>query len=124
MKQKLDALRKMFSAQDCAKPGKAGLSVRNDLLQRLRAGSPPLVPTAELQWPKVREAYAAQVLKIHKAGIGVMMVREVDVVLQALGRHFGGPTKWSKQDGNPNAFNEYFAKIQKLIPFPATSVSI
>ena len=91
LKEKLAQLPVEFSAASCALDrGKEGVKTRVACLERLKVRSPPLNEIHELRWTKVRDAFAAR-----KQGSGAEFIIRINKVLEALGTHYKGPTKYN-----------------------------
>ncbi len=90
MKEKMAAVPVEFSGASCAwERGKKGTKARVACLERLKARSPPLSDIHELRWTKVRDAFAA------RKQIGAEFINRNNKVLEALGTHYKGPTKFN-----------------------------
>ena len=121
--KKLDDLPKTFSVASCQDP-KAGWKNRRDCLERLKLRSPALAFAAEAQWTVCRDAYAKRYPKVVKSkiGFGAIFIKEINAVLEKLGCHYAGPSKFNakgEKKGDQEAFAKFFKNMQKHIPKPA-----
>ncbi len=65
--------------------------------------------------------------KLHPVGVGALFVKRIDNVVERLGTHYGGPTKYNQKDGvygDSKAFLQFMAEMRALVPKPATAVTL
>ena len=127
LKKKLDALPVSFRADECGKPGAAGLRARSACLERLKLRSPTLPFEDEVLWLAVRNAYcsAPQLRVTYKlkkqAPVGAAFIREVNEVLRALREHYVGPTRYNDKGevgGDALAFEKWFKRAKEAASPP------
>lgn len=125
-KAQLDALPKTWSLADLA--GKKGKAAARAILDRLKLRAPALPLEQDARWPKIRDSYIRLVLgsKSGKAP-GVTFLAKVNKVLKALGRYYEGKTTYKEENpeaGDAQAFAKFFAEMEKVVPKPATAVTL
>jgi hypothetical protein len=105
---------------------KAGWQQRVNCLERLKLRSPELPFECEVKWAHVRDQYARVVASVHKAACGKIFLDRVNKCLQALGKHYGGPTPWNRkgEPGEASAFHSFFLEMDKAIPRASTIVVV
>lgn len=97
---KIDALPKTFSAAEVGAKTLAGIKAREDCLEKLKLRSPKLSLADEVKWQNTKAAWA-KVFPIHEPlGVGEVFIKKINEVLEKLGKHYSGPTKFNKTDGD------------------------
>ena len=99
LEAKIAKLPKTFSAADLGEKTAVGNKNREACLERLKLLSPKLSLGDEVKWQKTKEEYAKAFARKESKGTGQLFVEEIQKVLEKLGKHFGGPTKFNKKPG-------------------------
>jgi len=69
-------------------------------LEKLKLRSPKLSLADEVKWQNTKAAWA-KVFPIHEPlGVGEVFIKKINEVLEKLGKHYSGPTKFNKTDGD------------------------
>jgi hypothetical protein len=129
LKKRVDALPKTWSVADCSQPLAKGTKSRADCLERLMLCAPDMEFADRVEWPRVRDRYAARARKIYKVKddhqVGPVFIETIRGVQKALAEHFGAPTQWNKdgkKGGDQQAFVKFFRRMRQALPKPATEV--
>ena len=80
---------------------------------------PPLPAEIEALWPQIRNNYCRQVALFHREYVGGYLVKTVNEVIDALGKHFTHPdpgVKVSKKAGDPKAFEQFVVQMRTQWP--------
>lgn len=129
--KRLDDLPKTISAADAAQPGAAGAKVRADAFERIKLRAPALPEELEAAWPKIRDDYSRTMPEqvpwlgakaASDYAKGAACVKMVSGVLEALGVHYKGSSKWNQpgaKKGDPQAFTKLARRMQAALPKPA-----
>ena len=120
----LAKLPRKFNSTDCGQELKDGgnnkhQTNRQNLLERLKLRAPPLPPAVELLWPHIRNNFARQAALFHKEYVGCFIIKEVNAVINDLGKYFTHPdpaVKKSSKAGCPRAFEQFVEKMRKQWP--------
>lgn len=128
LQKRLDDLPKSISAAEASVAGAKGQRIRADALERIKLRSPKLSLEDEARWPKVRDEYARLQPKLFpNPGIaGHEFIKLINGVLEALGTHYQGTTKWNKTgapEGDPTAFAKLLRRMDRAVPQPCASVT-
>jgi hypothetical protein len=89
------------------------------MLERLKLRAPPLPAEIEALWPHIRNNYCRQVALFHNEYVGGYLVKEVNRVVDELGKHLNHPdpaVKVSKKAGDPKAFERFVAQMRTQWP--------
>ena len=120
----LSKLPRKFNSTDCGQELKGGgnkthQTSRQKLVERLKLRAPPLPAEVEALWPHIRNNYCRQIALFHGEYVGCFIVKEVNAVIAALGKHFTHPDPAvfaSKMAGDPKAFERFVAQMRTQWP--------
>lgn len=125
VKKKLADLPKTFTPEACSAPGKKGSDMRCAALERLKLRSPKLSFEEEAKWPEIRDKWSTT-LPLRYSALGAAVVGQrfvtlINRVLKAAGKHYAGPSPFSKadeKDSDPQAFLKLYREMEAQIPKP------
>jgi hypothetical protein len=120
----LAKLPRKFNSTDCGQELKDGgnnkhQTNRQNLLERLKLRAPLLPPAVELLWPHIRNNFARQAALFHKEYVGCFIIKEVNAVINDLGKYFTHPdpaVKKSSKAGCPRAFEQFVERMRVQWP--------
>ena len=129
--KKLSELPTTITPATVGAPGKKGVQARRDALERLKLRSPALPFAKEAGWTATRDAYAEHYPKRfpgtavkQDAMAGGAFVKAVNKLLEALGEHYLGESKWKKAGGgDPLAFEQFYRRMAKDVPKPVLAAT-
>ena len=123
VKKLFDDLPVNFTPDDCGAKGARGLRLRIDCLERLKLRAPELGFAENARWPDVRDRWAAHMPNLYSGlgagALGSRFVMRVNAVLEALGRHYAGPSSWagaSSKLSDRDAFLKFFNAMESQLP--------
>ena len=96
LQAKINALPKTFAAGEVGAKGHPGVKAREECLQKLKLQSPKLTLADEVKWEKTKHEYAKAVPRHEPLCTGLAFIKQVDEVLQGLGSHYAGKSKYNK----------------------------
>ena len=115
-KARLALLPKRISSLDLGTFTPKGLQARTHALERIKLHSPMLSEDRELRWELVRDRFVKEPplhFKYNAPGWGQTLVKNLEIVLKQLGSRYEGHSQYkADKKGNPNAFQEFFDRME------------